>query len=132
VLLASDSGVTPNDRPALGAFVDQRWPIPAWIFLAGMVAGVAVLSALSIHHSCVHPPPPVVTPDAGTPLAGFCGTAGSAVPWLQAGLSVLVFAVVAVATRFSPRWALGAGIAICAANLILAIVAGSLDAAMSI
>jgi hypothetical protein len=59
---ASDSGVTANDRAGLGAFVDQRWPLPAWILLAGIVAGVALLSALSIHHSCVHPPPPVVTP----------------------------------------------------------------------
>jgi hypothetical protein len=130
--VASDSGVTANDRAGLGAFVDQRWPLPAWILLAGIVAGVALLSALSIHHSCVHPPPPVVTPDPGTPLASFCGTAESAVPWRQAGVSVLVFAVVAVVTRFAPRWALGAAIVICAANLTLAIVGGSLDAATTI
>src|SRR4051794_15004146 len=130
--VASDGGVTANDRTGLGALVDQRWPLPAWILLAAIVAGVAVLSAVSIHHSCVHPPPPVVKPDAGTPLASFCGTADSTSPWLQAGVSVLVFAVVALATRFAPRWALGAAITICVANLALAIVAGSLDAAKTI
>lgn len=112
--------------------VDQRWPPAAWLLLTAIVVGVAILSALSLHHSCVHPPPPVSVPDPGTPRAEFCEAADTAVPWLQVSLSVFAYALVVVTSRMRPTWSFAAAILVCGVNVLLALLAGSLDAARTI
>jgi hypothetical protein len=119
-------------KPGLWEIVDQRWSAPAWLALFSTVAGVTLLGALSVHHSCAHPPPPVVSPDPGTPLADFCSVVDTGVPWLHVVIAVGLFGAIVVAAGFRARWAFGAAMAICAGVVVGAIVAANLTSAWTV
>jgi hypothetical protein len=112
-----------------------RFPGRAALLL-GLVALVGVLCALVARHGCTHMPPPlgaVSPPDPGTPRAGFCDTVEHGVPWLLPLLSVAVAAPLLALTRRRDE-RVGAALVglVCAADLAVAVLAGSLDAALTI
>lgn len=50
-----------------------------WI---GATAVIGIICALFVRHGCLHPGPPVSTPEPSTARAGFCSALNGGTPWL--------------------------------------------------
>ena len=99
----------------------------------GTVVAAAIACALLVHHSCLHPPPPVIRPDPGTPRADYCAVVDHGTPWLAA-LLALVIAVPAVSAVRRQGWAAVATVTallwlVC---LVVGVTAGALTSARTI
>lgn len=76
-----------------------RLPWHECLIVAALVAGITLAMAVSLHHDCLHGPPPVDRPDPGTPRANYCATADIGHPWGVALVGAALVLVVAATTR---------------------------------
>jgi hypothetical protein len=109
-----------------------RLTMAACVFLLIAVAALSLICALIVHHSCIDPPPPVIRPDPGTPLADYCSAADTAHPWLLALFPPVLAAFGIVLVRRRKRWTVWICLAIATAAVTNAIVASQLTSAYTI
>jgi hypothetical protein len=117
-------------------------PLPrrvSWRFTGALALGtllVAALSGVLLHHGCTHMPPPLAVhggPEPGTPRAAYCDAIDFHQPWPAIALGALVSGtVLTLARRFQAFWSAAIALLVCAGFLVVATVAQSLDAALTI
>jgi hypothetical protein len=97
-----------------------------------VVVVVGALSAIAVHRGCLHPPPPVVRPDPGTPRAEYCSAVIPTKPWILLTLAPCAFVVTAAA--FIPRARVVAllTLAVCVILIANAFAANMLTSALTI
>jgi hypothetical protein len=105
-----------------------RLPWHECLILAALVAGVTLAMALSLHHDCLHGPPPVERPDPGTPRASYCATTDIGHPGAIALLGAALVLVVAATTRRRSVTVVWFVVLLAAVAVILASLAAGLRA----
>jgi hypothetical protein len=110
-----------------------------WRFTAALGLGtlaIAALSGILLHHGCTHMPPPLDLhgrPEPGTPRAAYCDATDRGQPWITIGLAAAIAGpALLVARRSHIAWSAAIALLLCAAFLIVALVAQSLNAALTI
>ncbi len=107
-------------------------PLGGKVTLLLVVAAVALLAALGLHHSCVDSPPPISgPPESGTPRAGYCDATDHGL-WPLPLIAVLLMAAALPLWRRNP-WLVWIALAlVLAAVVFVGSYAGTLDAADTI
>jgi CBS-domain-containing membrane protein len=89
------------------------------VLLAFGAVIVGLLAGLGVHHGCTNPPPPVVTPDPGTPRAQLCEVVDVSQPWTQVVGTLVVALLVVTVLRSVRQRAVGLGLVVAVIVLLL-------------
>jgi MYXO-CTERM domain-containing protein len=108
------------------ATVSRRLTPLAIALLIGSIAGLSLICALAVHHTCVNPGPPVERPESGTPLADYCSSADSDHPWPLTLLPAAVAALGIVAVGRRKRWTAIICVGVATATVTNAIIVSGL------
>ena len=107
----------------------QRWRLGVALLTVAAVGG---LCAVGVHYGCLHPPPPVIVPDPGTPRGTYCSAVIPAKPWIVMVLIPCAFvALVGLAARTRRALWLWAAVT-CLLLVANVIAANSLSAALTV